>query len=200
MRKLFWLTTITVLFLVFVAPALLALGIKMVPAQDQPGYNPNQRLSIYGKREVSQKFISKEKNLTAVGTSIRNPNLKNKKEIILKLYDSEEKLVRTSVLNGEGVEDGAFIKFVFEPIADSLGKEYKFSLSTPQAGPEETIEVFYIKDAPEFITEYTYDEESYSGGLPLVTFHKPNSKREVIKDIYTSWLSRFLLQSFRKIL
>jgi len=191
-RKMIWLTTLSVLFVVLLVPAILAMTLKMVPAGDQPGYNSDQRISIYGKRGVSQEFVSKEKNLTAIGTSIRNPNLKNKKEIILSLYDENNKLIRTSVLNGQNVQDGDFVKFVFELIPDSLNKTYSFTIFSPEAGPEETIEVFYINSPTDSVLEYTYDEITYLGGLPIVTFHKPDSKWETVKRIYSSWFSRLL--------
>jgi hypothetical protein len=191
MKKMVWLTTLFVTFLIFVVPGILALTLDIIPAGDQPGFDSDQRLSIYGKRGVSQKFISVGANLTAIGTSMRNPNLKNKKEIILNLYDVKENLIRTSVVNGQNFQDGDFVKFVFQPIPDSSGKTYTFTLFSPDAGPEETIEVFYLKSPTENIIEYTYDEKSYPGGLPLVTFHKPGSRWEVIKKIYSNWFSRF---------
>jgi hypothetical protein len=199
MKKMIWLTTFSVLFLLFIVPAVLAVTLKMTPAGDQPGYNSDQRLSIYGKRGVSQKFVSKEKNLTAIGTSIRNPNLKNKKEVILSLHDENNKLVRTSVLNGQNVQDGDFIKFVFEPIPDSLNKTYLFTIFSPEAGPEETIEVFYITSPTDSVLEYTYDEKTYPGGIPIVTFHKPESKWETVKRIYSNWFSRLLPLGSRKV-
>jgi len=192
MKKMIWLTTLSVLFVVFLVPAILAMTLKMVPAGDQPGYNSDQRLSIYGKRGVSQEFVSKEKNLTAIGTSIRNLNLKNKKEIILSLYDENNKLIRTSVLNGQNIQDGDFVKFVFEPIPDSLNKIYSFTIFSPEAGPEETIEVFYINSPTDSILEFTYDEKTHPGGLPIVIFHKPQSKWEVVWKVYSNWFSRLL--------
>jgi hypothetical protein len=187
-----WLTTLSVLFVVLLVPAILAMTLKMIPAGDQPGYNSDQKLSIYGKRGISQRFISKEKNLTAIGTSIKNPNLKNKKEIILSLYDENNKLIRTSVLNGQNIQDGDFVKFVFEPVPNSLNKTYLFTIFSPEAGPEETIEVFYISSPADSVLEYTYDEKTYPGGLPIVTFHKPESKWEVVKKVYASWFFRFI--------
>jgi len=191
-KKMIWLTTLSVLFVVLLVPAILAMTLKMIPAGDQPGYNSDQKLSIYGKRGISQRFISKEKNLTAIGTSIKNPNLKNKKEIILSLYDENNKLIRTSVLNGQNIQDGDFVKFVFEPVPNSLNKTYLFTIFSPEAGPEETIEVFYISSPADSVLEYTYDEKTYPGGLPIVTFHKPESKWEVVKKVYASWFFRFI--------
>lgn len=198
MKKLIWSTTIIILFLVFLMPAILALGIKLIPGKNQPGYNSNQRLSIYGIRSVTQKFISQNASLSAIGTSIRNPNLKNKKDIILTLFTEKMEMVRTSVINGQNVEDGNFIKFIFDTIPDSENKTYVFTLASPDAGPEETIEVFYTQNMPGWIEQYSYDKKDYRGGLPIVLYFKPVSKTVVIKAIYSDLFSRLLPQSFRK--
>ena len=195
-----WLTTSSVLILVFIVPAILAAGLKMIPVNNQPGYNPDLRLSIYKTREISQKFIAKSDNLVAIGTSIRNPNLKNKKDVIFNLYDDSGNLIRNSVLNGLNLEDGSFVKFVFPVIPDSLEKEYSFTISSPESGPEETIEVFIINE-PEStsgITNYTYMGEVHSGGIPIAAFSQPKSKWSVIKDVYSNWLSRLLFHHSQK--
>lgn len=196
MKKLIWFTTITILFLVFVAPAILALGIRLIPGGNQPGYNDT--LDIYGVRDIAQKFISQSANLSAIGTSIKNPNLKNKKDIILTLFDEKKNVVRSIVINGQNVEDGSFVKLVFDPIPGSENKTYVFTLSAPTAGPEDMLEVFLSQNPPDWIEQYTYDQEVHSGGLPVVLYFKPVSRATVIKDIYTNFFSRLLPQSFRK--
>lgn len=198
MKKMIWLTTFSILFVLFILPGIMVSAIKMIPANDQPGYDYNRRLSIYGVREISQKFISKEKNLTAIATSIRNPNLKNKKEVILNLYDKDGNLVRTSILNGLNIEDGSFVKFVFPVVPDSKDVEYSFTLSSPVAGKDETIEVF-ILDKPEAgIIEYRYGEDVRPGGVPMITLHKPDSRLEIVKMVYSNWLSRLLFPHSQK--
>ncbi|MEK7550237.1 MAG: hypothetical protein AAB535_00415 [Patescibacteria group bacterium] len=199
MKKMIWFTIFSVLFLVLIVPAILGLALDIISAGEQPGYDTNKRLSIYGERGVAQKFISSGANLTAIGTSIRNPNLKNKKEVILNLYNADNKSVRTSILNGQNFQDGDFVKFIFTPIADSMNKTYVFTIFSPLAGPEETIEVFYFNLPTETILEFTYDEETYPGGFPLVTFHKPNSKFEVVKEIYSNLFSRLQLFGSQKL-
>jgi len=190
-KKMIWFTTISILFVLFIVPGIMASAIKMIPAGDQPGYGP-RRLSIYGIGELSQKFISKEKNLTAIGTTVKNPNLKNKKEVILNLYDANNNLIRKSILNGFNIGDGDFVKFVFEVVPDSLDKEYSFTLSSPTAAADEIIEVFLIDGPANGIIEYTFGEETHESGIPLVTFHKPDSQWEVIRGVYSNWLSKLL--------
>ena len=193
MKKMIWLTVLFVLALVFVAPVFLSLSLSMTPANIQPGYDPGIRLSIYRDRVFTQKFVSGAQNLTAVGLSIRNPNLKNKAGIIFNLYDSSGNLIRTIAINGQNLEDGSFTKFIFDPIPDSLGRQYEFSLSSPAAGPEETIEVFIIEsDKDSGITEYSYLGETHAGGTPMVAYEKPESKSETVKSVFSSWLSRLL--------
>ncbi|EKD94542.1 MAG: hypothetical protein ACD_26C00034G0077 [uncultured bacterium] len=182
-------TIFTILFLILVLPILMIVPIKMVPSGDQPGYGDMGRVSVYGLRDFKQVFLSKDNNLTAIGTTIKNPNLKNKKDIFFKLYEENNNLARTVVLNGFNIGDGDFVKIVFEPILDSKNKKYYFAIASPTAGEEEIIELFLIKSTNE-VLEYTYDEETKPGGIPMVTFHKPNSKWETIKSVYLNLFSK----------
>jgi len=91
------------------------------------------------------------------------------------------------------LEDGSFIKFVFDPIPDSLGKEYIFTIFSPGAGPEETIELFIIgRDNLSGIMEYSYMGESFEGGTPIVQYVKPGSKMMTVKKVYSNLISRLL--------
>ncbi len=195
MKKLVIFTTITVLTLVFVVPGVLALPIKVVPFNDQPGYSTDYKRGVYGKFVVWQEFTSQEDQLTGIGLSIGNPNLKNKKEVILNLYEGRSgqdydlgKPTRQSVLNGQNISDGAFVRFLFDPIADSKSRNYFFTLNTPEAGREEVINIYFNHDRPDWIGELKIDEEVIDGGMPLVTYHKPLSRFAVIKNIYGNWL------------
>lgn len=195
MKKMIWFTVITVLGIIFIVPMFLSLFIPMIPSGVQPGYDPNIRLSIYSNIVFVQKFVSKANNLTAIGLSIRNPNLKNQSEIIFNIYNPDGTLIRDVKISGRNLEDGSFIKFIFPPIIDSMNKEYLFSLSSPGAGAEETIELFIIKEGGESgIIEYSYGRENHPGGTPIVLYSKPDSKFSVIKSVYSSWLSRLLLR------
>mgnify|MGYP001578375267 CR=1 FL=1 len=189
MHKFSQFTIFTILFLLFVVPAVLASLIKMIPANDQPGYGNMGTLSIYGERTFTQYFVSKNKNLVAIGTTIKNPNLKNNKDIMFNLYDENNNLIRATRLNGFNIGDGDFVKIVFEPIADSQNKKYYFVLSSPDAKQDEIVEVFITNSTNEII-EYVYDEEKHPGGAPIVTFHKPDSKLETVKLVYLNLFSK----------
>lgn len=193
-----WLTITFVLGLVFIVPVVLSMSLKMVPANVQPGFNYDVRLSIYRDRVFTQKFISKTANLTALGMSIRNPNLNNKAAIILNLYDMAGNIIRSVTISGMNLEDGSFTKFIFDPITDSLGKEYLFTIASPDAGPEETIELFIIgSDSSSGIIEYSYMGETYDGGTPIVSYNKPLSRWQTVRKIYSNLISRLLPRYFQ---
>lgn len=192
MNKFSIFTIITILSLLFIVPTFMASLIKMIPANDQPGYSVDKRVSIYNERHFTQHFVSKNDNLIAIATSIKNPNLKNKKEIIFNLYEENNNLIRTVTLNGFNIGDGHFVKIIFEKIDHSRDKKYYFNLSSPDAGDEEVIEVFLIDPTEEILT-YVYDDEIHPGGAPIVTFHKPDSRWITVKSIYINLLSKLLL-------
>lgn len=193
MKKMIWLTVAFVFGLVFIVPIVLSMGLKMIPVNTQPGFDNNVRLSIYRDRIFVQKFTAKKENLTAIGVSIRNPNLKNKANIYFVLQNLDGSIVRSARISGMNLEDGSFTKFVFDPITDSLGKEYLFTISSPDAGPEEVIELFIIgTDYASGITEYSYIGEAHEGGTSIVQYIKPVSKFITVKEVFSNLISRLL--------
>lgn len=185
-----WFTVLAVLFAVFVLPGILALGIRYIPYDIQP---PLERVkNIYGKYTISQEFTSQEGQLTGIAMTIKNPNLKNKKDFFLDLYNDKGEMLREVKFNGANVEDGTYIKFLFDPIADSRGKKYLITLSNPSGDDEEVLGIYYTLNKPSWIGKMVFGLEEQEGGISLVTFYKPQSKLGVIKTIYTSWLSRLL--------
>ena len=186
-------TVISILALIFVLPILMLLPIKMVPSGDQPGYGDMGRVSIYGTRTFTQEFISKNNNLMAVGTTIKNPNLKNKKNINFSLYDEKNNLIREVMLNGFNVGDGDFVKIVFDPLSDSKNKKFKFIISSPTAGEEEIIELFLIAPT-DSVLSYNYGDEIKEGGIPMVTFHKSEGVLTNVKTIYSNIFSKWRIK------
>ena len=190
MKKMIWFTVLAVLFSVFILPGILALGIRYIPYDIQPPLEGVK--DIYGQFTISQEFISQEAQLAGIGMTIKNPNLKNKKEFFLNLYDDKGQMLREITYSGANVEDGSYLKFLFDPIADSKGKVYNITLSNPSADEEEVLGVFYTLNKPDWIGRMSFNSEEQEGGISLVTFHKPLTKLGVIKTIYISWLYRLL--------
>lgn len=188
MRILTLTTFFSVLFLVLLAPAFLTLGIRYIPNADQPPLEKTQ--AIYWTHSISQSFISQKPRLTGIAMSIKNPNLENDKDIQLELYE-DDILVRSSVINGKNIGDGAFVKFLFDEISDSLNKEYVFILSAPTAREEFALEPFYTQEKPDWARELTFDEGEVEASLSFVTFHRPESRVGLINEIYQDWFNRF---------
>ena len=193
MNKLILVTTTFVLLLVFVVPGILAVNIKMVPYSSQPGYDVDHRRSIYFTNQVKQSFTSGEDRLTAIATTIGNPNMRNKKDVILNLYEGKD-LVRTSTVNGQNIPDGNFVRFVFEPIFDSKDKNYTFTLASPDAREEDVIYVYISPSAPNWIGDTIFEDNKVfsEGKLPMVTYHLPKNKISQLTQIYSSWISKII--------
>lgn len=190
MKKLIVLTTVFVFLIIFVVPFAAALFIKIIPDNDQPPFDINNKRAIYSYYDISQVFTSQENYLTAIGISLGNPNLKNKNEIIFNLKDAGGITTRQIKISGANVQDGNFIKFVFDPIPDSKGKQFIFSISSPSAGPEEILNVYFSSEKTSWIGPATYGEEVIDTGLPIVTYHKVPSHIKVALDVFSSWIRR----------
>ena len=189
MKKLLFFSSLMVLFLVFLVPAILVLGIRYIPNDSQPSLEATQ--GVFWKFDIRQSFVSEETNLTGVGLSIRNLNLKNDKDIVLELYDKDNSLLRTSTFTGKNIEDGGFVKFLFAEIADSQNKDFYFVLTAPDARAEFALQPFYTSEKPSWARELQFAGEKVDGSLSFVTFHHPQSKLGLIKEIYRGWFERF---------
>jgi hypothetical protein len=162
----------------------------MIPSADQPSYDINNKRAIFGVHDVIQGFISPEDNLTAIGLSLGNPNLLNKKEIIFDLTDAKGREVRQVKISGANVQDGDLIKFGFDPIFGSKNVSYIFRLSSSSAGEVEILTVPFSTVKTSWIGPAYYGNDVIENGLPIITYHKPTSHLAVVRQILTSWLSR----------
>lgn len=191
--KLITCTTITTALLVFILPAILSFGIVNIPQNIQPPLVRTQK--IYSGISVSQPFISKAKNLSVVGMSIKNPNLSNKKDITLSIYEKNI-LIRSSILNGKQIEDGKFVKFKFEPIIESENKLFLFTLAAPSTTTDEadnnnTLEVFLTNQGEGEYELSVGDKVVPNTSVAFVSFSKPPYPTYVAEIIYSKWLNKF---------
>lgn len=191
-----WLTTAFILFITLLLPAFLALGLSYIPYGVQPPLDKTK--DVFGGNYIKQTFTSQRENLAGVSMTIKNPNLKNKKDIYLHLYDKDNKQIRESKLNGLNIEDGSYVKFLFDPITDSKNKEFSFILISPDSNEEEVLPIFYTERKPDWIGQMQFEKEDHPGGVSFVTLHVPGSKLETIGEIYSNWLGRLLLHRSQK--
>lgn len=186
-------TTITIIVLVFILPAILSFGVRILPQNDQPSLDKTQK--IYENLIVSQSFISKTKNLSAVGVSLKNPNLSNKKDIVLSVYGEDGTLIRSITLNGKNIADGKFVKFKFNSIADSKNKQFIFTLTAPTTTKEEAdssnaLEVFLSDQKQENISYFKIGDSEVLGNVAFVSFSKPPYPTYALESIYSKWLNK----------
>lgn len=156
----------TILFLL--SPVLLLSGIKNYPGVNQPSLNTTQK--IYGNVTLSQSFLSRENNLSAIGMSIKNPNLNNKEQIKLAL--SGDDIYLESIKNGANITDGGFVKFDFPPVRDSADKIYNFAVSSPSSNKEEALEVFLTDNPPPGSKEFKVTGNLFKEAVAFVPYYK----------------------------
>ncbi len=186
--KWFIFTTILVLVLVMLIPIVLTLGIQYLPGEIQPSLVSTQK--IYGTQTIYQSFISPEDNFSGVGVSLKNPNLENKEDVVVKIYDDKNNLLRSSILNGKTIDDGKFVKFLFEPIQHSKDQKFVWSIAASNAPFEKALEVFLTRDNPSWILDLKLNDQLSEEDLSFVTLHKVSSFKQLMVLVYSNWLRK----------
>lgn len=189
MNKLIVFTTITIICLIIIVPLSLVLLIKYIPSGIQPALKDTEK--IYESFVLSQEFISIYDNLVGIGVSIKNPNYKNKKEVKLRIYDNEDRLVRTANLRGQNIADGEFVSIMFDPIIDSKEQRYIWSIESADSTMEDALEIFLTDQKPVWSLDFKVAGEKVNYGLSYVTFHKVNPGI-VLNAIYSEWHRNFI--------
>lgn len=187
--KIVFFTTFFIVFLVLILPGLVGLGIRFISSGPQPPLSTVQ--DIEGEIVVAQEFISPEDRLTGVALSLKNPNLQNKKDITLTLEDENYQPIRTSTLNGSHVQDGEYVKFLFNPVANSKDRKFVLSFSAPQANNLDDMQIFLTDQKQAWVSNLIVGKKVLPGkAVAFTTLHKPASLLGLWSDIYSGWLSR----------
>lgn len=160
---------------IFGLPALLSFGIRYLPVNNQPPLGVTQKL--YGDKVIEDKLTLSHNNFSGIGLSFKNPNLINKKEIVLRVLGDNEEVIRSATLSGWNIPDGGFVRFMFEPIAASRGNQYIFRLSSPSSKEEEALEIYLAEG---------------SGSIASVAYYKPPPAASLVGEIYSNWMGRLL--------
>jgi len=180
-----FISSIILILFVLASPIFLSLGVRYTPGGFQP---PNGELvDIYSGKVVTQRFISGKDEFVGLGFSVKNPDLRNKKDLILDVtFGSEAREVR---INGSVIGDGDLVKFIFTPeIKFSKNKEVVFSLSSPDSSEDEMYQI-YLEDGNSRPNAILLDEDL---GYPIsfIDYYKVGNKFEYILQVYTKWLKK----------
>lgn len=190
MNKLIIFATIFVLTLLFVIPAGLTFAIRFIPNDIQPSLGNTKK--IYGNFVFSQEFLSSDDNLSGIGVSIKNPNFANRRNVYVSIYDSVNKLLRAATLNGQNIADGKFVKIIFDPIPDSSGKKYSWSIASADSTFEDALELFLTTDKPSWSLDFKVNDKLEEETLSYVLFHKISYPTEVLEKVYSGWAKHLI--------
>lgn len=176
MKKEVLFYILAILIIVFL-PGILSMGLKLIPGKIQPSLDITRK--IYGKYVVAEPFLATRNNLSAIGTSIKNPNLKNIDDVVISIFDESGNFLQESVVNGRNIPDGDFIKFKFSPIKDSKNKMYTIILSSKSKDGINPVEIFYTNQYP--VSEKISDnlivcEDELSGKMVISSIDKSDCK------------------------
>jgi hypothetical protein len=197
LSKIISFSKYTVLFitllLIFVFSAILSLGIDLLPYNFQPPLFGTEK--IYRQTDFMQSFTAKEDSLSAIGLSIKNWNMQTKEGLVLRVFKDSNK-IREVVVGGEKIKDGDIHIFAFEPIPDSRGQTYIFSLEAPDVSQERAFEVFYTNQIPSWANELLVNGKTSDKVLSFVTYYRPQSRLALIIQLYSEWLAKFISDRF----
>lgn len=104
-----------------------------------PNNKPTPR--IMGDREIGQSFVPKRNHLAQIQVLMGTFGRENDKDVIFQLWDIEppKKMILQKVFNASTVKKLRFHSLKFTPQKNSRGKEYYFSLSSPESTPGNSI-------------------------------------------------------------
>lgn len=182
---------ISILILVLVVlPILATFVIKVIPGGVQPSLG--NTVKIYDPLSYFQSFVSPENNLTGIGVSIKNPNFANKKTLSVKLLDERDTVIREVSLNGQNIADGKFVKILFEPILDSRGKQFTWSVSSTESLFTDALEIFITDKKPSWSLDLKENDKVVPDGLSYVTLHRPLNSTEVLTTVINGLVHKIL--------
>jgi len=184
--KLVYLTTFFVLIMVIFGPAILGIGIHKVTGGFQPSLV--NVVDLYGDRVIEQNIYSVKNNFSGIGLSIKNPNLLNTSEIYLDLTSADGQIKRTSKLSGRNIQDGALVTFNFDPISDSEGKQFIYTLKSSQTQSSAPLEPFYTNDQITNTANFTVNNQPGQGSLAQVSYYKVSNPVLIWLTIYRNWI------------
>ncbi len=190
-------TLLVIISMVFIAPALLSLGIRHLPAFLQAPLH--ETFEIHGPIKISQKFICQKNNLSAIGLSFKNPFLENKESIEMLVQGSNGQIIRRAYQSGKYIGDGVFVKFSFEPIQNCLGQTLTFSLSSPDSSIDKGLMVFLTditdQNSPATLISGKKINDQNERSMAYVPFYQPESSLSLMGAIYRGWIGRFFNDS-----
>jgi len=107
------------------------------------------------------------------------PSRVNDRDVVLRLYrDGEVEPIRTATINASEMHDNSHVTFRFEPLPDSMGARYRFTVASPESTPGNAVTFRYserdvypdgtrFEDGAEVEGDLIF-RPAYTEGAPLV--------------------------------
>lgn len=74
------------------------------------------------------------------------PSRVNDRDVVLRLYREEEaEPIRTATINAGEMHDNSHVTFRFEPLPDSMGARYRFTVASPESTPGNAVTFRYAE-------------------------------------------------------
>lgn len=106
---------------------------------------------------VSQSFVSTEDGLSRIDIMLATYARENTEDIIFELWEADTReLITTYSVNAQSIRDNAYHSFRFDPITNSAGRSYIFTLSSPRSFPGNAI------------TAWCHPDDVYDGGTAII--------------------------------
>jgi len=190
-KKQWWFCSLLILTLLVFSLFFLALfGVRNIPDLKQSRGEILSR--IWGENIVGQTIIPGHNNFNILVVNLKNPALKNKKPLIFHLREEEtESDLRTIKLNGLNIGDPSSIRLQFDPITDSLGKQYYFFFESRASTHEEPIEVYHHDEDVYKNGQMIINGQPKEGDLQFVSYYRALSKKVLIKSFFFQFWERF---------
>jgi hypothetical protein len=147
---------------------------------------------IYHKLTVGQSFLATHDRLSRVDIRLATYGRENTHEIIFELREAgaQDPAIHQTI-QAQSIKNNAYHSFHFDPITNSLGRTYIFTLSSPGSEPGNAITAWYHTDDVYENGTIFLDEKPGKGDLRFRIYHT-KSLREVavliFKRITEDWI------------
>lgn len=121
----------TLIILLFIL--LLFLQYNFKDRQIKIEYTMNPPSSSIGEitkgKVIQYEFTSSIENMDSIGIQFATYNRKNKGNVLVQLYDRDNSLIKSEMVNSSNLKDGSYKMVSFSKIKDSAGKNYVLKIS-----------------------------------------------------------------------
>lgn len=162
------LTIIFVLFLVFISPIILSLGIRFVP--DRPMAETGGSIKVHAEKDLNFDLGPAKDNLVGVVVRVKN-GIRNDTFLKLQLFDEKNNLIAESLVNSLSILDGSEVRFSFSSL--TLQGATLQGVFTSDAIEQNAMEIYLKKGS---------ENPAY------VLLYRPVSHLDLVGNIYFGWL------------